>query len=57
MWNQTEENCGINGFIDYLMVSDTVEILWNLCGIYEKIFVKIHGPTAYMDWYSQWDAG
>ena len=39
------ENCGINRFIDYLMVIDTVEILWNLCGIYEEIFVEIHGST------------
>ena len=49
MW----KNCGINGFIDYLMAIDTEEILWNSCGIYEEIFVKIHGPTACMVWYGQ----
>ena len=33
MWNQTLENCGINRFIDYLMVIDTVEILWKFVGL------------------------
>ena len=40
MWNQAMEklwkNCGINRFIDYLMVIDTLEILWSLCGIYKE---------------------
>ena len=40
MWNQTVKNYGINRFIDYLMVIDTVEILWNLCGIYEEFLWK-----------------
>ena len=44
MWNQTVENCGINGFIDYLIVIDTVEILWNLCGIYEEFLEKSRVP-------------
>ena len=26
--------------MDYLMVTDTVEILWNLCGIYEEFWWK-----------------
>ena len=34
------ENCGINRFTDYLMVTDTVEILWNLLGIYEEFLWK-----------------
>ena len=38
------ENCGINRFIDYLMVIDTVEILWKLCGIYEEFLWKSMVP-------------
>ena len=44
MWNQTVENCGINNFLDYLMVINTVEILWNLCGIYEEFWWKSMVP-------------
>ena len=36
MWNQPVKNCGVNRFVDYLMVIDTVEILWNLCEINEE---------------------
>ena len=39
-----EKNCGINRFIDYLMAIDTVEILWNLCGIYEEFLWKSMVP-------------
>ena len=31
-------------FIDYLMVIGTEEILWNLCGIYEKFLWKSMVP-------------
>ena len=38
------ENCRINRFIDYLMGIDIVEILWNLCGIYEGFLWKSMVP-------------
>ena len=49
MWDQTVENCGNNRFKDYLMVIDTVEILWNLCGIYKEFFRKSMVPQHIME--------